>query len=65
MNETVPIILTKLHPPLLRRNTIPRERLASLVRACAERRLTLVCAGAGYGKTTLIAEPITSPGQTG
>ncbi|MBI3360872.1 MAG: hypothetical protein HY023_07155, partial [Chloroflexi bacterium] len=58
MNETVPIILTKLHPPLLRRNTIPRERLASLVRACAERRLTLVCAGAGYGKTTLIADSL-------
>ncbi|HBY96006.1 MAG TPA: hypothetical protein DEP84_18965, partial [Chloroflexi bacterium] len=62
MNETVPLILTKLHPPLLRRNTFPRERLAALVRQSTERRLTLVCAGAGYGKTTLIASGLAETG---
>ncbi|MBI5030091.1 MAG: tetratricopeptide repeat protein [Chloroflexi bacterium] len=49
------LILTKLQPPLLRRTTLLRERLATIVRAAIDRRLTLVCAGAGYGKTTLIA----------
>ena len=58
MNETVPIILTKLHPPLVRRNTFPRERLAALVRQCAGRRLALVYAAPGYGKTTLIADAL-------
>ncbi len=62
MNETVPIILTKLHPPLVRRNTFPRERLAALVRQCAGRRLALVYAAPGYGKTTLIAEALSGMG---
>ena len=59
MNETtVPIILTKLQPPLTRRTAFPRERLAPRVRECVERRLTLVCAAPGYGKTTLIASSL-------
>ncbi len=58
VTEPVPIILTKLHPPLLRRNIFPRERLVTLVRQCAERRLTLVYAAPGYGKTTLIAHAL-------
>lgn len=58
MNDSVPIILTKLHPPLARRNTFPRERLAALLRQAAERRLTLIYAAAGYGKTTLIANTL-------
>jgi ATP/maltotriose-dependent transcriptional regulator MalT len=62
VNETVPIILTKLHPPLVRRNTFPRERLAALVRQCAGRRLALVYAAPGYGKTTLIAEALSGMG---
>lgn len=33
------------------------------MRACAERRLTLVCAGAGYGKTTLIASSLAGTGS--
>ena len=52
------LILTKLQLPLLRRSTLPRERLDALVRAAADCRLTLVCAGAGYGKTTLIADSL-------
>ncbi|MBF8282062.1 MAG: transcriptional regulator [Anaerolineales bacterium] len=58
MTEPVPIILTKLHPPLLRRNIFPRQRLVALVRQCVERRLTLVYAAPGYGKSTLIAHAL-------
>lgn len=57
MNEHA-LILTKLHPPLVRANTVLRERLAARVRAASERRLTLLCAGPGYGKTTLIASSL-------
>ncbi len=53
-----PLILTKLQPPLVRANTVARERLAASVRAAAQRRVTLLCAGPGYGKTTLIASSL-------
>jgi ATP/maltotriose-dependent transcriptional regulator MalT len=62
VTESIPIILTKLYPPLARRNVFRRERLAALVRQCPERRLTLVHAGAGYGKTTLIANTLSDAG---
>lgn len=62
VNEPVPIILTKLQPPLLRPDTYPRERLTLLLRQCAQRRLTLVCAAPGYGKTTLIASSLVETG---
>lgn len=52
------LILTKLQPPLLRPRTLLRERLATLLRSAVDRRLTLVCAGAGYGKTTLVANSL-------
>lgn len=52
------LILTKLQPPLVRANTIARERLAANVRAALQRRVTLLCAGPGYGKTTLIARSL-------
>ncbi|MBM4422252.1 MAG: tetratricopeptide repeat protein [Chloroflexi bacterium] len=60
--ESLPIILTKLHPPLVRRNVVPRPPLVSLVRQCAERRLTLVYSAPGYGKTTLIASALEDAG---
>lgn len=60
VGDSVPIILTKLHPPLVRRNVFRRERPAALLRQCPERRLTLVHAGAGYGKTTLIASTLSA-----
>jgi LuxR family maltose regulon positive regulatory protein len=49
-------VRTKLSPPLLRADVIPRERLLeSLSAAVRSYRLTLVSAPAGYGKTTLLA----------
>lgn len=36
--------------------TIPRPRVTALLSAARQRRVTLVVAGAGYGKTTALAE---------
>lgn len=56
------LLATKLHPPPLRVNAVRRPRLVEkLNRALQEgRRLTLICAPAGYGKSTLVAEWIAS-----
>jgi LuxR family maltose regulon positive regulatory protein len=45
----------KLHPPPVREETIPRERLLERLRSGSDRRLTLVACPAGFGKTTLLA----------
>ena len=51
-----PILVgTKLHPPPVREQTIPRERLLERLRSGSDRRLTLVACPAGFGKTTLLA----------
>lgn len=50
------VVETKLRPPHLRAGLIPRQRLVERLRDGRERRLTLVCAPAGYGKTTLLAQ---------
>lgn len=47
---------TKLSPPLIREDVIPRQHLVSaLYDALTTHPLTLVSAPAGYGKTTLLA----------
>ncbi len=49
-------VATKLQPPLLRSDTIPRPHLEeALARSVSELPLTLLSAPAGYGKTTLLA----------
>ena len=50
------LLLTKLHIPRVRSPLVHRTRLIELLRAGLERRLTLVSAPAGFGKTTLLAE---------
>ena len=50
------ILQTKLIPPLLRVDRVYRSRLAQRVSASMTHRLTLFCAPAGYGKSTLVAE---------
>ena len=50
------VVPTKLRPPLLRRDLIERRELVERLRGGRDRRLTLVCAAAGYGKTTLLAQ---------
>jgi len=50
------LVQTKLHPPLLREDVIPRPRLLDALRhALTSYPLTLLSAPAGYGKTTLLA----------
>ncbi|MBI3361412.1 MAG: hypothetical protein HY023_09915 [Chloroflexi bacterium] len=47
---------TKLHPPRLRDDVLPRPRLLAALRdAVAARPLTILSAPPGYGKTTLLA----------
>jgi LuxR family maltose regulon positive regulatory protein len=45
----------RLVPPRLRTETIPRPRLDRLLEAGRDRRLTIITAPAGYGKTTALA----------
>jgi LuxR family maltose regulon positive regulatory protein len=55
------LVATKLHAPEPRPGLVPRrELLASLV-VSRDRKLTLVCAPAGWGKTTLLSESYASP----
>src|SRR5690348_8526570 len=49
------LLFTKLHPPGPRPDFLPRPRLAERLDEATRRRLVLVCAPAGYGKTSLLA----------
>jgi LuxR family maltose regulon positive regulatory protein len=56
------LVRTKLQPPPPRSDAILRPRLlAALHEALASRRLTLISAPAGYGKTTLLTQALSSP----
>jgi ATP/maltotriose-dependent transcriptional regulator MalT len=49
------LIATKLRPPAVRDQVVPRERLAERLRSGSGLGLSLVACPAGYGKTTLLA----------
>ena len=51
-----PVLATKLFIPPLRSDLVPRQRLIDQLNAGAQRKLTLISAPAGYGKTTLIVK---------
>jgi LuxR family maltose regulon positive regulatory protein len=53
LEERTPVVETKVVPPLPRRHSIQRERLDALLAEAAERKLTILRAPAGFGKTTL------------
>jgi LuxR family maltose regulon positive regulatory protein len=53
LEERTTVVETKVVPPLPRRHSIRRERLDSLLAEAAERKLTILRAPAGFGKTTL------------
>ncbi len=53
------IIKTKLQPPHLKPNTVQRDRLTELLKKNLDKKLILINAGAGYGKTTLLSQFIT------
>ena len=52
----VPVLISKLQPPRLGAQHVPRPRLVDQLRQHADRPLLLLCAAAGSGKTTLLAE---------
>jgi ATP/maltotriose-dependent transcriptional regulator MalT len=47
---------TKYRPPAAARSLVSRDRLMNVLRAAGRRRLILVYAPSGYGKTTLVAQ---------
>ena len=49
------LIATKMRPPAIRDQVVPRERLLERLRAGSDLALTLVVCPAGSGKTTLLA----------
>jgi ATP/maltotriose-dependent transcriptional regulator MalT len=51
-----PLIRSKLQPPALPPDLVPRSRLLAELRSGQARTLTLVCAPVGYGKTTLLSQ---------
>jgi len=53
---TAPLLSTKLFIPAPRSNIVPRPRLTKLLNEGLERKLALVSAPAGSGKTTLVGE---------
>ena len=50
-----PLVMTKLALPPARPALVPRPRLMDRLEAGLQRKLTLIAAPAGYGKTTLVS----------
>src|SRR5690349_6946050 len=57
---STPILTTKLYIPPPRLNIVLRPRLSERLSAGLHRKLTLISAPAGFGKTTLISAWLTS-----
>lgn len=54
--EPTPVLETKLFTPRWQAGMVARPRLIDRLNAGADRKLTVVSAPAGFGKTTLLAE---------
>ncbi|MCA9913471.1 MAG: hypothetical protein KC496_08975, partial [Anaerolineae bacterium] len=52
---SIPILSSKLQTPPLRADLVPRSRLIAHLSAGMHRKLTLISAPAGFGKTTLVS----------
>lgn len=50
------LVATKLHVPDVRPGIVPRDALVARLTGGTDRRLALVCAPAGWGKTVLLAQ---------
>ncbi len=53
---SAPLLTTKLYIPPVRPGLVSRPRLIERLNAGLHRRLTLISAPAGFGKTTLVSE---------
>ncbi len=51
-----PLIMTKIRVPRLRPDLLSRRRLVSFIHTHLDRKLVLISAPAGYGKTSLLAD---------
>ena len=60
---STPILATKLYLPPPRTNVVLRPRLIARLNEGLDRKLTLIAAPAGFGKTTLLAEWIPQSGR--
>ncbi len=60
---TDPLLTTKLYIPPVRPELVPRPRLIQRLDEGLGRKLTLISAPAGFGKTTLLSEWIHSRGR--
>src|SRR2546426_10658037 len=54
--QVTPILATKLYIPRLRPNVVIRPRLLERLNEGLHRKLTLIAAPVGFGKTTLVSE---------
>ena len=61
----VPLLATKCYIPPARADLVRRPRLVSRLRAGLHSPLTLICAPAGFGKTTLLSEWYSSASASG
>ena len=50
------VVITKLQPPQIKKKVLRREQLLNLLNKNLDKKLILICADAGYGKTTLLAQ---------
>lgn len=55
MKPVIPIIETKLIPPFVKKNVIHRQKLMRKMHNISKHPLTIVHAGAGYGKSTALS----------
>jgi len=55
-NMSTPLLITKLYIPPIRPELVSRPRLIERLNAGLHRKLTLISAPAGFGKTTLLSE---------
>ena len=61
---STPLLTTKLYIPPARPNVVLRPRLSEHLNAGLQRKLTLIAAPAGFGKTTLVSAWIAGCGRS-